>query len=99
MPKPEKEVQRDIIKYVRSRGGWVIKVMVANERGCPDLLICLEGMFIGCETKAGRFIPNPIKQASAWQKRHLEAIKEAKGIAMCVASLEQFKLTISDYAI
>lgn len=89
--KPEKEVQTEIKDFVKEIGGYVIKVIKANETGVHDLLICIEGKFISCEVKAERFEGNPLKQASSWQKRHLSLVLEAKGIAMVVSTLEQFK--------
>jgi hypothetical protein len=89
--KRESAVQLEIVKYIRSIGGWVIKVMRANENGCPDLLACIDGQFIGCEVKAEEHERNPYGKTSAWQKKQLKGIGDAGGIAMCVASLDQFK--------
>jgi len=91
LTKLEKDVQKQISDYVKGEGGWAIKVVVANEKGCPDLLICIEGMFIGCEVKAPRFVGNPYAQLSPKQRLQLARIEEADGVACSVASLEQFK--------
>ena len=80
--KPERRVQTDIIQWIKANGGYVVKVMVANVNGCPDLLACIDGRFVAIECKAEKFTKDPMSQASPWQKKHLE---------MCVASLEQFK--------
>jgi len=88
--KSEKAVQSDIIKYVKAKGGYVTNIHRATPNGTPDLLICLGGVFIGCEVKAEVYHNDPSKQMSAWQHKHAKMIKEAKGIFLCPASLEQF---------
>jgi penicillin-binding protein-related factor A (putative recombinase) len=87
----ESDVQKAIIKWLKSEDAWIIKVIVANERGCPDLICCYNGLFVAIEVKSPKFIKDPLKAASAWQKRHLAKIKKAKGIALCVASLDEVK--------
>ena len=89
--KRESKVQAEIAKHIKSlESGWVIKVMRANENGCPDLLACIDGRFYGIEVKAETHEKNPFGQTSAWQRKQLRAISDANGISMCVASLEQF---------
>ena len=91
MPKPEKQVQSDIIKYVRSYGHYCIKVMKANENGVSDLIMCINGGFVSVEVKAEKFVKDPWKQASEWQKLQLTRVTDAGGIGTVVASLEQFQ--------
>lgn len=91
MNKSEKQVQSDIMKYVRSYGHYCIKVMKANENGVSDLLMCIDGAFIACEVKAEKFVKDPWKQASEWQKLQLTRVADAGGVGIVVASLEQFK--------
>ncbi len=99
MLKPEKVVQKEIQKYVKENGGYVIKVIKGNESGIHDLIICLDGLFVSCEVKAEQFEADPFKAASEWQKRHYTLVRNAKGIAMIVASLEQFKEALSQSGI
>ena len=94
--KSEKEVQTEIVKYVKRHDGYAIKVMKANENGCPDLLICIDGFFIGCEVKAERFENNPEKQMSPWQHKHKNMIRASKGCFVCVGSLGAFKDYLED---
>lgn len=89
--KPEKQVQSDIMKYVKDYGHYCIKVMKANENGVSDLLMCVDGKFIACEVKAERFINDPYKQASPWQLLQIRKVKNAGGLAVVVASLKQFQ--------
>jgi hypothetical protein len=94
--KPEKEVQTDIIKAVRAANGYVIKVLRGNSNGIPDLIICLDGVFIGCEVKAEKHRNNPENQMSAWQHKHKKMIQDANGLFICAASLEQFRDFLED---
>ena len=94
--KSEKEVQTEIIKYVHSNGGYVVKVLRGNSSGIPDLLIAINGIFVGCEVKAERFENNPEKQMSAWQHKHKNMILASASYFVCAASLEQFKDYLED---
>ena len=94
--KSEKEVQTEIIKAVKASNGYVVKIMRANTNGCPDLIISLDGVFVGCEVKAERYHANPEKQMSAWQHKHKQQIQDSNSLFCCVASLEQFKTYLSD---
>ncbi len=87
--KSEARVQSEIIKYIKSHGGWVIKTIRVNENGCPDLLACIAGQFYGIEVKAEKFSKDPYKQASPYQKKQLESIENAGGVSICAATLEQ----------
>ena len=95
--KAESVVQTEIIKFVKSQGQYVFKVMKANMNGVHDLIICWDGQFISCEVKAEKFSRNPSKQMSAWQHKQMDNVRASKGISMCVASLEQFIDEIYDY--
>ena len=92
----EKQVQTDIIKYVKKHNGYVIKVIKGNSDGISDLIIGLDGLFIGCEVKAERFINNPEKAMSAWQHKHKDMIRAAGSLFVCCASLSQFEDFLAD---
>ncbi len=92
----EKEVQTNIIKYVKKHNGYVIKVIKGNSDGIPDLIIGLDGLFIGCEVKAGRFINNPEKEMSPWQHKHKNMIGASGALFVCCASLAQFEDFLCD---
>ena len=99
MATPEKEVQRQIMAHIKKNGGYVVKVIMGNETGIPDLLACIGGKFVAIEVKGGQYINDPFKQASAWQKRHYRLVRESGGLSMVVASLEQFKDTLSEHKV
>jgi len=94
--KSEKEVQTEILKYVTSKGGYVVKVMRASSNGVADLLICIRGIFVACEVKAEKYYKNPEKQMSAWQHKHADMVRASNGLFVCPASLEQFKDFLED---
>lgn len=96
MDKAEKVVQTEIMKYVKLYGWYCIKIMKANENGVHDLIMCVDGKFISCEVKAEKFHKNPEKQASLWQMKQLERVKNANGLACVVATLEQFQELYED---
>lgn len=101
--KAEKVVQKEIIDCIRANAGYAIKVIKGNDDGINDLILCIPvdniGVFISCEVKAERYWRDPLKQASARQKKHIQMVRDAKGISMCVASLEQFKEALSEFDI
>ena len=97
--KSEKKVQTEIMKEIKAAGWYVIKVIKANESGVHDLLACINGLFISIEVKAERFTADPFKQASAWQKKHYRLVIDANGIAMVIASVEQFKQTLIQHQV
>jgi len=76
----EQDIQRKIIKFLESKGAYVVKVVSATKAGVPDILCCLQGKFIGIEVKT----PTTKGNTSALQKYNLELI-EAKGGLSLVA--------------
>ncbi len=75
---PEKKVQTDIIKYLKSVNCYVVKVVVANESGVPDILFCKDGKFNAVEVKA----TGKKRNVTELQKIHLEMIKATGGTAI-----------------
>jgi hypothetical protein len=48
----ESEIQRQCMEYLRSLDKvMAIKVIVANQAGCPDILACFNGSFAAIEVK------------------------------------------------
>ena len=76
------KLQSDILKYLKSkRHCWCIKVIAANERGCPDILCCFRGRFIAIEVKSLKDTVKPI------QLEQINAINMAHGRAIAVWDL------------
>lgn len=58
--------------------------------GVPDLVCCVDGMFLAIECKAGDNKPTPL------QYREIDLIRAAKGVAMVVRenNVEEVRLVI-----
>jgi len=80
----EQDYQKKIVKYLESKGAYVVKVITASKKGVPDVLACYKGRFIAIEVKT----PTTMNNASELQKYNLEKIRDAGGVAMisCEAS-------------
>lgn len=78
----EKQLQCKIIAYLKTvPDTWVVKVVAANKRGCPDLLVCHQGRFMAMEVKHLGGRPTPLQWAQ------LAAIEDAGGVAAVVQSI------------
>jgi len=60
--------------------------------GCPDILVCYQGLFMAFETKA----PGKIKNVTANQQREIDDILRVNGLARVVDDVEQVKEAIRD---
>jgi len=76
--KKESVVQKEILKYLKEQGYYVIKVVVANVSGVPDILFCKDGKFCAVEVKA----TGKKKQVTELQKLHIEMIQASGGKAI-----------------
>lgn len=86
---PEGRVKAAVKKYLTEIGAYFY-MPVSNGMGrvgAPDFMVCLNGYFVGIETKApgkrGNTTPN--------QDRELAAIAAAGGVAVVVDDVEQLK--------
>jgi len=73
----EQDIQKKFIRYIEDQGGYVVKVITASKAGVPDLLVCLEGKFIGIEVKT----PVTKGNASKLQEYNIALIEQAGGLA------------------
>lgn len=84
----EQAIQRDIIKYLESKGYWTCKVVSANKRGVPDILACSpEGEFTAIEVKRGGLI----RTVSKLQQYQIDQIQLRNGVAFAADSLDKVK--------
>ena len=67
-------------KYCKENNIWSMKT---SGNGIPDIIICVNGLFVGMETKVGNNKLSPLQQ---WQIR---MIKKAKGDVHEVRSYKQ----------
>jgi len=71
----EQQYQSKIVKYLESRGAYVIKVVAASKKGVPDVIACYKGQFIAIEVKT----PLTRSNTSKLQEYNLDKIAEAGG--------------------
>ena len=64
---------------------WCVKTIQCNQRGVPDILLCLNGEFIGLEVKSDTGRPTKIQLAQ------MQRIRAAGGTAEIVTSVEDVK--------
>lgn len=81
--KSEAALQAEILRYLRSLGiwCWVMKTIVCNECGVPDIICCYKGYFVGLEVKTLK------GKVSAPQRLQLKRIQMARGRAAVVRSM------------
>lgn len=92
MSTPEGRVKGAVKKYLNEVGAWYY-MPVSNgmgRSGCPDILVCYKGQFIGIETKS----PGKLKNVSANQAREISAIGDSGGIAVVVDDVRQVEAVI-----
>ena len=91
---PEGRVKKQVKEYLKSIGAWYY-MPVSNGMGrvgCPDILVCYQGLFMAFETKA----PGKIKNVTANQQREIDDILRVNGLARVVDDVEQVKEAIRD---
>lgn len=74
----EKVIQKEILDYLKENNYYVIKVVVANVSGVPDILFCKDGKFCAVEVKA----TGKKRQVTELQKWHIEMIQASGGKAI-----------------
>ena len=91
---PEGKVKKQVKEYLKSIGAWYY-MPVSNGMGrvgCPDILVCYQGLFMAFETKA----PGKIRNVTANQQREIDDIQRVNGLARVVDDVEQVKEAIRD---
>lgn len=93
--KRESSLHTKIKKYAEGLGWYVVKVWGGGfqESGIPDLILCVNGVFIGMEVKIGTGKP------SALQCDHVLSVCEAGGVGCIVWSFEEAKQIIDEVAV
>ena len=86
----EQQIQKKIIKYLESRGCYVVKVVTATKSGVPDIIGCYEGIFFAIEVKT----PATARNVSKLQEYNLDKIRDADGHSLVAWSLEQVEAFI-----
>lgn len=79
----ESEITRRILKHIRSRGGYALKIHgSAMQPKTIDVVACYRGYFFGIEVK------QPGKDATERQRFTLEQVLEAGGRSLVAVSVE-----------
>lgn len=83
----ESRLQQRIVKKLRSTypGSWWVKTSGNNRVGTPDLLGCVEGLFIALEVKT----PENPDEATPTQAENLAHIRRAGGYSAVVRGAPQ----------
>lgn len=85
----EKNFENKVKRFLEEEGCYFIKTHGDRftKKGTPDLLICCNGFFVGCELKASNGKPSEL------QLYHVDSIKKAGGIATILypKDFDQFK--------
>ena len=82
----EQNIQKKIISYLQKEAGaYVVKTVVSNRAGVPDLLACIGGRFVAIEVK------RPGKDATPLQRYNIGAILEAGGTAFVAHGVDEVK--------
>ena len=88
----ERDIVTAIRKYLASMGRdvffWKEHGSVSGTNGVPDIICCYKGRFLGLECKL------PGGRLTELQKRALEKINRAGGVACRVESVEDVKRVI-----
>ena len=89
MKKDETLIQDEIITYLKQNSvlNWRMSG-ASNLSGFPDLLVCYKGWFIGLEIKT------PVGQPTMQQRKTIQDIIDAGGVAGLVTSVEDVKAVL-----
>lgn len=82
----ERDLQPEIIKYLESKGAYVLKTHVSSfqKQGEPDITCCYLGRYIAFELKR-----DEKEKAKKLQEYKMKCIRKAGGIAMRVDNIKQ----------
>lgn len=84
---PEKQVENEIKHYLDNIGAYHIKTLGGSvPAGTPDILACVNGVFVAIEVKKPKG-----GVVSALQKSKLKKIRKAGGVSMVAKSVEEVK--------
>ncbi len=73
----EQKIQKKILDSINAMPYCVAwKVVVANERGVPDIIACIQGKFVAIEVK------RPNEKPTKLQEAQLSRVTAAKGLGV-----------------
>jgi Holliday junction resolvase len=94
-PPLESKVTKAIMAYLEGRGIWCFKVAGGpmQQRGVPDIICSVNGMFVALEVKRPR-----LGRLTDLQALTIERIRESGGVAEVVTSVEEAAAVIDGLA-
>ena len=95
MAKLEKHLQKQCIDYLKSKGIYYINQFGHGwgAKGAPDLICCINGMFVAFELKIKGNTMQPDQQI------HKNRIQKNKGRHYCPTSIKEFIENINEIKI
>lgn len=77
---PEAKVKKAVRQVLDGLGAYYVMPVTGGygRQGAPDFLVCLNGQFIGIETKAGK------GRLTALQEMNLKQIIDAGGVSLVI---------------
>ena len=78
----ESKIQTKILKELKTLGIYAHKNIVTNRKGIPDIIACVNGLYVAIEVK--RLGGKPTKL----QEWNIDQIKNSRGIAIVAYSWE-----------
>ena len=79
----ESKIQTEILRWLERNDCYVVKVVIANKSGVPDILFCKDGLFYAVEVKA----TGKKKNTTKLQDLNLEKIRSSGGKAIVTDNL------------
>lgn len=85
----ESTIQKKIITYLNSIGVWSVKTITTNKPGTPDIIACVDGVFVAFEVKTNKGVVSPL------QNYQIREIQKANGAAFVVRSVDEVQQCLS----
>ena len=79
----ESKIQTEILRYLERNECYVVKVVLSNKSGVPDILFCKDGLFYTVEVKA----TGKKKSTTKLQDWNLQKVIESGGKAIVTDKL------------
>lgn len=106
----EKDIQKSIVDYIHTIGGWAERVQAGAiptptggfirmaRRGTPDILACISGKFIAIEVKINQKVirhwEKNVDPTAQAQHHEQELIRRAGGITIVTASIDDLAVDL-----
>ena len=81
----EQAYQKKITKLLEDKGAYVVKVIVGNKKGIPDIIACYKGKFLAIEVKT----PRTMNNVSPLQTFNLKKINDCGGYSIVAWSTDR----------